>query len=647
MVDEYIRHLRYLLDLEREEEKRKAINEIRSLSGVERERAGKAVLGLRGKVISNTPKRVIVRFGRDREIVTDIEPGDVVLVSNGKPLERGVEGTVVERGRRYISVEFEKHPGISLRNVRIDLFVNDTTFRRMDENLQRISESGLRAIEFILGIRETDDHGEHDFRPFDRHLNPSQKRAVSKALAQEDFFLIHGPFGTGKTRTVVEYIRQEVERGSKVLATADSNTAVDNLVERLYGKLKIVRLGHPSRIEPNLIETSVFHMMKSHDRYREVEELWSMAIELMARRDRETKPVPRIRRGLSDMEILRLADEGVRVYRGISGAVLKSMARWIQLNDEISSILDEATRIEREIMDELIEEANVVLSTNSTSFLLECRFDVAVVDEATQSTIPSTLIPVSRSNRFVLAGDHMQLPPTVVSQSARELERTVFEILISRFPFKSELLNVQYRMNEILAEFPSRVFYDGRLGTHNGVRRISIRDFDLNVSDRLSFSLAERPLVFIDTSDSNARYELRKKSSTSFYNRYEAEIVRKVVEKLGEMGIEGERIGVISPYDDQVRLLRNMLRVEVKTVDGFQGREKDVIVISLVRSNRNGRIGFLEDMRRFNVSLTRARRLLIVVGDSMTLGRHEVYRAFLEHVRLKGKVLRSASVLES
>ncbi len=177
----------------------------------------------------------------------------MVLVSNGKPLERGVEGTVVEKGRRYISVEFERRPDISLRNVRIDLFVNDTTFRRMDENLQRITESGLRAIELILGIRDTEDHGEHDFRPFDVHLNPSQMRAVSKALAQEDFFLIHGPFGTGKTRTVVEYIRQEVERGSKVLATADSNTAVDNLVERLYGRLKVVRLGHPSRIEPNLI----------------------------------------------------------------------------------------------------------------------------------------------------------------------------------------------------------------------------------------------------------------------------------------------------------------------------------------------------------------------------------------------------------
>ncbi|AKG92444.1 DNA helicase, putative [Geoglobus ahangari] len=646
MLKEYIRHLLHLLELEREEEKKRAIEEIRSLSGPERERAGRAVLGLSGRVVSRTPKRVVVRFGRGREVETDIEPGDIVLVSNGRPLEKGFEGTVVERGKRYISVEFERLPAINLRNVRIDLFVNDTTFRRMEENLLRLSGSGAMALRLMLGEAETEDHGEVEFTPLDRNLNPSQLRAVSRALAQDDFFLIHGPFGTGKTRTVVEYIRQEVSRGRKVLATADSNTAVDNLVERLHGKLKVVRLGHPSRIEPHLVETSVFSLMRSHERYREVEEIWRQAEELMLRRDRETKPAPRFRRGLSDEEILRLAEKGIRNYRGVSGAVIKSMARWIKLNEEVSELVERATKIEQEIIDELVSEADVVLSTNSTSFLLDARFDVAVVDEATQSTIPSVLIPISRAEKFVLAGDHRQLPPTVVSQQAKELERTMFEALISRHPFKSEMLNVQYRMNEILAEFPSKVFYGGRLKTDRSVASTSLKDVGVRARDKLVETMVSNPLVFIDTSDSERRFERRKKSSTSIFNEYEARVVRSVVERLIDAGVDAGRIGVISPYDDQVRLLRKLLKCEVKTVDGYQGREKDVIVISMVRSNKEGRVGFLEDERRFNVSITRARRLLVVIGDSSTLSSHRLYRQFFEHVKERGVVFSSSSVLK-
>ncbi|WP_457591161.1 IGHMBP2 family helicase [Geoglobus sp.] len=647
MVRGYIEHLRHLLDLEREEEKKRAIEEIRTLSPRERERSGKAVLGLSGKIVSRTPRSVVIRFGRSREIVTDIEPGDVVLVSNGRPLEGGVEGTVVERGRRYLSVEFEKVPPVSLKNVRIDLFVNDTTFRRMDENLQRLSEHGLRALELILGDAEVEDHGSEDFRPFDRGLNSSQIRAVSRALAQEDFFLIHGPFGTGKTRTVVEYIRQEVERGRRVLATADSNTAVDNLVERLHGSLNVVRLGHPSRIEPHLTETSVFHLMRKHDLYAEVEEIWSQVEELMKKRDAETRPVPRFRRGLSDEEILRLADSRVKNYRGISGAVLRSMARWIRLNREIDGLMGRILDLEKRIMDDLIESADVVLSTNSTAFLLDGEFDVAVIDEATQSTIPSTMIPVARAKKFVLAGDHRQLPPTVISTEARELEKTMFEALISKYPFKSELLTVQYRMNSALAEFPSREFYGGSIGTDESVENISLSDLGVRENDWLSRMLATHPIVFVDTSDSSERFERRKKSSTSLYNVYEARIVERVIEKLLEMGLSGDRMGVISPYDDQVRLLRNLLSVEVKSVDGFQGREKDVIVISFVRSNRDGSLGFLEDMRRLNVAITRAKRLLVAVGDSKTLSRSDVYRRFVDHVKERGVYLRSLSVLKN
>jgi len=626
----FIKNLKELVEIEREAQIEATLSELRGLSGEERERKGRAILKLKGRILGEEFGYKLVKFGRKKQIETNINVGDLVLISRGNPLKSDLVGVVTEKGNRYITVALENVPEWALKDVRIDLYANDITFRRWIENLDNLSEMGIRALEFALGIEKPEEPNSVEFEPFDKGLNESQKEAVSSALGSDDFFLIHGPFGTGKTRTLAEIIRQEVERGNKVLATAESNVAVDNLVE-LLKDFNAVRIGHPSRVTPDLRERTLSAMLRMHERYREIEDLRKKAERLMHTRDRFREPVPALRRGLSDEEIFELAEKG-KGARGISHRVIKSMAEWIKINRLIDEVLRKARALEDEIADEIVKNADVVLTTNSTAHLLNLEFDVAVIDEATQSTISSTLIPINRAKRFVLAGDHKQLPPTVLK--AEELSRTLFEMLIERWN-KAKMLEVQYRMNEKLMEFPNREFYGGKLRTHESVRRISLRDLGVK-SARWRALDPEEPLVFIDTSRCPDKWERQKKGSTSRENPLEAEIVKKVVSELKKMGVKGDLIGVITPYEDQVDLIRQLSDAEVNTVDGYQGREKEVIVVSFVRSNREKELGFLKDLRRLNVALTRARRKLILIGDSETLSAHETYARLVNFIRSRG-----------
>jgi len=646
VLTHYINKLRELIELERKAEIEAMRKEMKNLSGREREKLGRAILNLNGKIIGQEFGYKLVKYGRGKPFETEIGVGDLVLISKGNPLVSDLVGTVVEKGSRFIVVALESVPTWALKNVRVDLYANDITFRRMLENLENLSESGKKALEFLLGLRDPKKPDALDFEPIDKNLNESQREAISLALGSEDFFLIHGPFGTGKTRTLAELVIQEVRRGSKVLVAAESNVAVDNLVERLLGKVKLVRLGHPTRVSRHLIESTLAFQVERHERFEEVKSLREKAERLIQLRDKHKKPTPQWRRGLEDRDILRLAEKGAGA-RGVPPRLIKSMARWIELNNEIQMILDEAMRIEGEIIREVIESSQVVLSTNSSSALEvieDVEFDVAIVDEATQATIPSVLIPIAKARRFILAGDHRQLPPTILSNEAKELSETLFEKLIEKFPQNSKMLEVQYRMNEKLMEFPSREFYGGKIGAEKSVKNITLAD--LNVK-KPSFGKPwdeildpEEPLVFVDTSRCKDKWERQRKGSLSRENPLEARIVKEIVEKLLEMGVKNEWVGVITPYDDQVDLIRSLLdNVEVNTVDGYQGREKEVIVLSFVRSNREGELGFLTDFRRLNVALTRAKRKLIAVGDSEMFKADETYRRFIEFVREKGKVV--------
>ncbi|WP_457549236.1 IGHMBP2 family helicase [Archaeoglobus sp.] len=630
MLKDFIDRLKELVEIERKAQIVAMLNEIRCLSGEERERRGRAILNLNGKVVGEEFGYTLVKFGRRRKIDTNINVGDLVLISRGNPLKSDLVGVVAEKGNRYIVVALENVPSWALKDVRIDLYANDVTFRRWLENLENLGKVALKSLKFALRLEEPDKPEEVNFNPIDERLNESQRKAVALALGSNDFFLIHGPFGTGKTRTLAEIVRQEVKRGKKVLATAESNIAVDNLVGNLKD-LKIVRLGHPSRTQ--LKSTTLSAKVVGHEKYREVEELKKRAERLINARAKLRKPTPALRRGLSDEEILELAEKK-RGARGISWKVVKSMAEWTKLNRLIDEVLSKARALEEEIAREVVEDAEVVLATNSTAFTIDVEFDVAVIDEATQSTIPSVLIPINKAEKFVLAGDHKQLPPTVLK--AEELSRTLFEMLIEMYPEHSKMLEIQYRMNEKLMEFPNVEFYGGRLKADGSVRNITLADLGVNKPRLRRILDPDEVLVFVNTSKCRNKWERRRKGSMSRENPLEAKIVKEIVESLIEIGVKAEWIGVITPYDDQVDLIRRLVNVEVNTVDGYQGREKEVVIISFVRSNKERDIGFLNDLRRLNVALTRAKRKLIAIGDAEMLSVNDTYRRFIDFVKSKG-----------
>jgi predicted DNA helicase len=643
-LGKHIKWLKRLVEREREAEIEIMKKEIRILSGKEREKVGRAILGLKGKVVGREFSFKIVKYGREKEIETEISVGDLVLISRGNPLRSELVGVVTEKGKKYLCVALAKTPSWAFSNVRIDLFANDITFRRQIENLENLKESGRLALKYSLGGLEPFPSKKVNFSPIDKNLNPSQKLAVSFSLGTQDFFLIQGPFGTGKTRTLAEVVLQLVKRGERVLVCAESNVAVDNLVEKLREKARVVRLGHPSRVAKNLIDSTLFYQVENSKSYKKVKKLRDKVEELIEFRDQFLKPTPQRKRGLRDEKILRLA-EAKRTKRGIKMEDIESMAEWIKIQNQIAKIIKEISKIEEKIAQKILEEAQVVLCTNSSAaleFLRDFEFDSAVIDEATQATIPSILIPICKAKKFILAGDHKQLPPTVLSEKAKALSETLFEKLIQRYPEKSVLLNVQYRMNEILMEFPNKEFYEGKLKTDESVKNITLKDFKIKIPKFGNFwdkILDPRNVIcFLDTSKSEKKFERIRAESFSKENPFEVEIVKSILEKMFEAGIKKEWVGVITPYDDQLDLLRRALGelVEINTVDGFQGREKEIILISFVRSNKEKILGFLTDLRRLNTAITRAKRKLICVGDSETLKNHPVYARFIEFIRERG-----------
>ncbi|RAP51813.1 MAG: AAA family ATPase [Methanosphaera sp. rholeuAM270] len=624
-MKKYIEKLIRLIDYEREEEINFMINEIKKMTSYERELAGRAINSMKGKKVGKEFGSTIVQYGRSKKINTEISVGDIVLISTGNPLKSQLTATVTEKGNKYIKVAFENNfPHWALKKkVRIDLYVNDVTFMRMENNLKNLSNKGINALEYHLRMNDPKREVKSGYVDIiDETLNDSQKIAVKSSADTPDFFLVHGPFGTGKTRTLIELIFQEVRREHKVLATAESNTAVDNLLERivLNKKIRITRLGHPQRVSEGNIRYTLAYKFEQHPLNANIQSYYNVIDEYVEERKYFTKPSPRYRRGMSDNQIKQYAARN-KSSRGVKSETIKSMARWIDYNEKINEFHDKAKKLEEKIVREIVDESDVIVSTNSSAALesiANTKFDVAIVDEASQATIPSVLIPVAKAHRFILAGDHRQLPPTILSDRAYELEETLFESLIEGYPHKSQLLNVQYRMNDKLMEFPNVEFYGGSLESDERIRDISLGDIVEDDDGKV--------LRFIDTSSMNDNKEEHQNDSKSFINRIEAKLCRELVENFVKMGVDADDIGIISPYADQVKLISENCDVDVKSVDGFQGREKEVIIISMVRSNDNGELGFLNDLRRLNVAITRAKRKLVIVGNRNTLRYNKTYR---------------------
>ena len=629
-MKKYIKNLIRLINYERDAEIDLMTREISTMSGQKREELGIAINKVKGKSLGKELGLQIVQFGRSEAIDTEISVGDMVLVSTDNPLRSDLTGTVTEKGARFIKVAFDKRvPKWAIKKkVRLDLYANDITFRRMEDNLNHLSLKGKNALEYILNERNPKKNRPTPYIAYiDENLNESQKLAIENALSCENFFLIHGPFGTGKTRTLVELISQETRQGHKVLATAESNAAVDNILERLMDnkKLNLTRLGHPQRVSKHNISQTLAYKVEKHKLNKKIKKTYKKIDNLIEKRKVHTKPTPQYRRGYGDYDILHMASKG-KGGRGISSDKMKSMAKWIEINQEIDEAHDEIKRIENRMIKDIIESSDVILATNSSAALesiARVKFDVAIIDEASQATIPSVLIPIAKAHRFILAGDHKQLPPTIISDRAGELSKTLFEELIRIYPFKSQLLNVQYRMNSLLMKFPNEEFYN------NGLKSDSSVD-DINIKDILDSHQNEEALLFVDTSSIDMDGETHLKDSKSIINEIEAEISVSICEDYLNDGVDVDDIGIISPYADQVKIIQEMTPVEVKTVDGFQGREKEIIIISTVRSNENGNIGFLKDLRRLNVAITRAKRKLIIIGNKDTLKANPTYERLIK-----------------
>ena len=613
--------------------------EIRNMSAEEREREGRTINDLSGKFIKKELKMAIAKFSSYRFIETEINVGDMVLISKGKPLEKNISGTVTEKRAHSIFVAFSgRIPDWAFtNNLRMDLYVNDITFSRMEENLKDLSENGRNALKFLVThVPPSPDNKSRKRKYSDSSLNKFQKEAISRSLNSKEFFLIHGPFGTGKTKTLVELTLQEVKNKHKVLVTAESNAAVDNLVERLSKStvLDITRLGHPQKVSDESMKHTLICKIEKHPDYKKIKEVKKDLDELFKKLNKEVQPTRQRRYGLSDMQIITNATRNNSTPE-ISLKDMKSMAEWIKLHSLIKRKSNVIRKTEIKIVDDILHKSQVILTTNSSAALDEIsdfRFDVAIIDEASQTTIPSILIPIAKAKRFILAGDHKQLPPTVLSKNAKELEITLFEKLIELYPNRKQLLNVQFRMNKLLMDFPNSEFYNNELICDESVKDICL-DVILNKHD------IDSPLVFIDISNHEKNYEKKLRYSKSFINILEAKLALKISNEYLKLGVSPKEIGIISPYSDQVNYIKSRTDIEVKTVDGFQGREKDIIIISTVRSNKWGNIGFLRDLRRLNVAITRAKKKLIIIGNSQTLKHDETYERLIEFCRANNVIL--------
>lgn len=634
-IDSYIDHLLDLIDLERRAQKNSMIEEIKELTAEEREKAGRTITNMEGRFKKIELSDQIYQFSFQHLVETEIKVGSRVIISDGDPSKNRILGNVTEKRKHRILVSFfnqEVPEWVENIGIRMDLYVDNTTFDRMEKNLNELSEYGQNAIyyslnrEYIPNIKNTDLIFYQDFT-----LDDFQKKAIDKCLSTQDFFLIHGPFGTGKTKTLIELIMQEVIRNNKVLVTAESNAAVDNIVERLYDMydLNITRVGYPQKVSEKILSTTHIHKIENHKLNKKIKEYEIKKNNLIREMKNYTVPNAKNRQGLSDNTILIHAESNT-TKNNIPIEKMKSMATYIKKQQKVDEYKKKIKKLENEIIKDILRKSQVILTTNSTSasdILKDETFDVAIIDESSQTVIPSVLIPISKAERFILAGDHKQLPPTVKSDEAKmELEITLFEKLMELYPEKKVLLNMQYRMNEILMEFPNLEFYNGELKCYDKVKNISLSCIGQKYDK-------DSPLIFIDTSNLKNNYEYQYPSSKSKINRLEAKIALDITNDFIDLGISPDNIGIISFYADQINLIKKRINVEVKTVDGFQGREKDLIIISTVRSNKNNNIGFISDLRRINVAITRAKKKLIIIGNINTLKHDETYNKLIKYCK--------------
>ena len=510
----------------------------------------------------------------------------------------------------------------SAENVGIQLFFDETSYKMMFEALDRVMKAKGR-LGYLRDLFYSGGPGGMKAETFSfapmrfPYLNKTQEDAVNKVLRAKDVAIVHGPPGTGKTTTLVEAIYETLRRENQVLVCAQSNMAVDWISEKLVDRgVNVLRIGNPTRVNDKMLSFTYERRFEAHPDY---EMLWA------------------IRKAIRELRAHR--KRGDEKY-----------------HQKMERLKERAVELEVRINAQLFGEARVIASTlvGSSSRLLEGqKFGTLFIDEAAQALEAACWIPIRRVSRVVFAGDHCQLPPTVKSIAALKggLGKTLMERIVENRPETVTLLKMQYRMNEEIMRFSSDWFYGNQVESAPEVKYRSILDLDI-------------PMTWIDTSvfsEYSENSEYSEKSAQPLFheefvgesfgriNKAEAELTLLTLEnyfkKIGKERILEERldVGIISPYRVQVQYLRRLLKkkewarpfrhlISVNTVDGFQGQERDIILISLVRSNDEGQIGFLRDLRRMNVAITRARMKLIILGDASTMTRHPFYKKLYEYI---------------
>ena len=484
----------------------------------------------------------------------------------------------------------------------IQLFFDETSYRLMFDALDRVTRAKTGRLAALRDIFYTKAPAQKfTFDPIRfPWLNSSQEHAVNEVLRAKNVAIVHGPPGTGKTTTLVEAIYETLRRESQVLVCAQSNMAVDWISEKLVDRgVAVLRIGNPTRVNDKMLSFTYERRFESHPDYPQ---LWSIRKAIRELRSQKKRP-----------------------------------DSWHQKMDRLKS---RATELELRIRSSLFGEARVVACTltGAANRVLEGeKYSTLFIDEAAQALEAACWTAIRKAGRVVFAGDHCQLPPTVKSIAALKggLGKTLMERIVEQKPQVVTLLKVQYRMNEQIMHFSSDYFYHGEVETAPEVSHRGILDYDV-------------PMMWIDTADVDGKEEFVGESFGRI-NRAEAELTLHTLElyfqKIGKQRILDESIdvGIISPYRAQVQLLRKMIRareffrpyrhlISVNTVDGFQGQERDVVLISLVRSNEGGDIGFLRDLRRMNVAITRARMKLIILGSAQTMTSHPFYGRLHEYV---------------
>lgn len=622
-IQEELKNQLQLLLQEKEEDLRQYRIKMSSTSLKERRKSGVCWYPVDlQKTRFDAGERLIIKISRkpEHEEAHLFQSGKLIsLFSNnsgdGKS-EEAISGVVnaVTKKEMHITLNADELPGwVTYDQIGIQLLFDENAYREMEKALQKVIKAKGERIEelkeVLLGSKEATFANEEVVR--DIGLNESQNEALRLVHNAQDVAIIHGPPGTGKTTTLVQSIMETLKREKQVLVCAPSNAAVDLLAERLGAQgINVLRIGHPARVHEDILSKTMDAKIARHVDYKNLKDMRKQA-----------------------EEYFQLANKYKRSY----GNAERAQRRAIKA--QAHQLRDDANNLEYYIINDIISKSQVIVSTlvgSNNSHIKGMTFESVFIDEAAQALEASSWIPILKARRVILAGDHCQLPPTIKSFEAAKkgLEVTLFEKAIQRNQ-ADVMLSIQYRMNKKIMDFSSRMFYKGKLEAADFVRNWKVFSEDAVVE-------------FIDTAGC-AFYEAVDKETRSSYNTEEADLlIKHLTEYLGQLDTIGhmedlESVGIISPYKAQVSLLTEKIqeggyeeevqkKLQINTVDSFQGQERDVIYISLVRSNENAEIGFLSDTRRMNVALTRAKKKLVVIGDSATIGQHPFYEKFLDYI---------------